>query len=235
MSSFEDLVQLMANGKDLSSFNFEMSDTDMAAAVSKRRSRATEMSSSERFRASPNLPVLQEEENFEEEDGENSANVACGNPMKTNDVPTLNSLLYKAREEFNSASTSPISPRKSLNQYMEDGEGAGAQLLDPFQALNTPPLAAADRNLDVMSNNHSRLLENTSFDGLENSSQQHHRQVPQFFLHQTTAGSGSSPASTFDHGQVSTPNGNPYFKRTFDFGEVSAVSKNQTNSFENSF
>lgn len=229
MPSFEDLVTLVANGKDLSSFNFEMSNADLAAAVHKRRSRATEMRSSEVFRASSNLPVLQEEV----EDGENGDNGACENPMKTNDAPTLNSLLYKAREEFNSASTSPVSPRKFLNQYMEDGEGASGQL-DPFQTLTTPPLTvAANRNLA----NHSRLLENTSFDGLDNNSQQHHRQGPQFLLHQaTTTGSGTSPISTFaDHDRVSTPNGNPYFKRAFDFGEVSAVSKNQTNSFENSF
>lgn len=232
MPSFEDLVQLVANGKDLSSFNFEMSDVDMAATVNKRRQKAEERSS-EHFKASPNLPVLLEEENHQEEDaGGNDANGSCENPMKLSDAPTLNSLLYKAREEFNSASTSPVSPRKFLNQYMDEGEGQ----LDPFQALNTPPLANANRNHDVMNNNHSRLLENTSFDGLENSTQQHHRKVPQFLLHQITTGSGSSPASTFDHDRVSTPNGgNSYFKRAFDFGELSAVSKNQTNSLENSF
>ena len=217
MPSFEDLVQLVANGNNLSSFNFETGD--VADVDNRRNNRVMEIRSSERFKVSPNLPVLQEEENGE---------VGSEDVNQEMDSPTLNSLLNKARNY-----SSPVSPRKFLNQYMEDG-GDNYFETDPFQALSTPPLA--NRNLEETSSSHSRLFENTSFDGLENSQQYHqYHQGPPFFSNQAGAAAGVQPTLKYDYDRVSTPNGPPYFNRSFDFGDASSVSKNVANSFENSF
>lgn len=247
MPSFEDLIQLVANGIDLSSFNFETADVDMGTRRNKNRS-------STRFKGSQNLPVFLEGDDCDQARGGVGATLGVNAEnfnstlTKTTETaePTLNSLLQQARLDMND---SPVSPRRFLDQYMTDDTDAG-NVRDPFQDYSLF-MTADDSNVmnkttasDESGSDHSRLLENVSLDVLESGHHSDNQGRTQFLLNQdasSTIERGSIIQHHLDRDRVSTPNsGLSYFNGSFEFGEMSSVSaatttttKNMT--FENSF
>ena len=158
MPSFEELVQLVVTGKELSEQKYaalQKLSADSSSILSKA---LNDRRPSERFRSSPHLSPVSEE-GINQQPTQNTQQETTHEQQNENDVTSLDDLLI---QQENSRLEECLTPRDILQNFLNNEH-------DDYLIAVNGSLQRFDRE------NHSRLLENTSYDNLGDSFQHNGR------------------------------------------------------------